>query len=60
MQLYIHKDGLSSENFFTLASSSKKCAKSLMHQINILLFFALDGKVQESDLAHFLEDGKTF
>ena len=31
-----------------------------MHQINILLFFALDGKVQESDLAHFLEDGKTF
>ena len=31
-----------------------------MCQITILKFFSLGGKVQNSDLAHFLEDEKTF
>ena len=31
-----------------------------MCQITILKFFSLGGKVQNSDLAHFLEDETTF
>ena len=40
--------------FFTLGPSSKKSAKS------ISWFFSLGRIVQNSDLVHFLEDGKTF
>jgi len=52
--MLIDKSWLNLRKFFALAPSSKKCAKSFPN------FFSLGGKDQDSDMKHFLEDGKTF